>query len=353
MRREPQTSNLRGPVGQWLRDVAALTGASIALSGCVFIASEVEPVPPQEPEVAVVEPAPTPPPPAAPKAPEPPPPSESTAIVLSQDIPAFSEIADEIRRLLPAEHVVTIHNLAGRQTNAERVVAELAEVDPDRMIAIGLLAATVASRIPETPMVFCQVYNHADYGLISPRAKGVSFLPPFDIQIDAWKKISPDLRSVGVITGPGQEALIEEIRKATADASVQLLVRTADTDQEALFNFKTLTPDIQGLWLLPDNRILSPEIVREIMSYAAKHRRQVVVFGENLLGLGALMSIETDYADVAERALARFDALQANGQLGGPDMLPLTQMHVRPNSEVADYLGLIVPEQLADSGSAR
>ena len=42
-----------------------------------------------------------------------------------------------------------------------------------------------------------------------------------------------------------------------------------------------MTHAIDGLWLLPDNRILSPDVVREMMSYSAKHKKQVVVFGNN------------------------------------------------------------------------
>lgn len=348
MRRDLRVASFAGT--RRLLNVAATLTASALLGGCVFVASSgvSPPNPAPEPVVAAPEaPPPVPAPPPAP-APKPEPEPTRTAIVLTQEIPAFADVADELLRRLDSEHV-TVHDLGGRPAEAGRVLAELKAANPDRVVAIGLLAATVAKELEGTPVVFAQVYNYTDNDLISPHSKGVSFLPPFDRQLETWRALSPTLRHVGVITGPGQEGLVDEIRRAAGDEGLELSVRTAQTDQEALFNFKRLTTEIQGLWLLPDNRILSPTVVREIMSYAAKHRIQVVVFGRNLLGLGALMSIEASHADVAERVLERFEAVSENGDLRGPDMLPLTDMRVRVNQEVARHLDLVVPEQLASS----
>jgi hypothetical protein len=85
------------------------------------------------------------------------------------------------------------------------------------------------------------------------------------------------------------------------------------------------------------------------MAYSAKHLKQLVVFGDGLLGMGALLGVTSDPRDVAERIFSRFENMDGDGRLLGPDMLPLTKMHVSVNHEVANHLGLIVPEQLADS----
>jgi hypothetical protein len=103
---------------------------------------------------------------------------------------------------------------------------------------------------------------------------------------------------------------------------------------------------------LPDNRILSPEVVREILSYSVKHRKQVVVFGTNLLRWGALMSVTSDEGDIAERVLARFADDLHDGQFAGPDMRPLTRLHTTVNEAAANRLGLIVPEQHAVTRSS-
>jgi hypothetical protein len=80
------------------------------------------------------------------------------------------------------------------------------------------------------------------------------------------------------------------------------------------------------------------------MSYSAKHRKQVVVFGNGLLALGALMSVTSDERDVADRVLARFENTTENGQLRGPDLQQLTEIRTNVNHDVAKYLGLAIPE---------
>jgi hypothetical protein len=313
------------------------------VAGCVFTppSPPTAAPPPIEPVIAASEPVPVPPPPAPPVVVRPQPPPR-TAILVSDDIPEYMGIAAEIQR--EQEGHVTVHNLDGESTNAEHALAELSG-NSDRLVAIGLLAATVGRRA-KLPMVFCQVYNYQDYDLLSPTSRGVQLLPPFSLQLEAWMSLSPDLQRLGIVTGPAQDPLVAEIRHVVERAGLRLTVATVQSDQEALLAFKDMTQSIDGFWLLPDNRILSPAVVREIMAYSAKHRKQVVVFGDNFLSLGALMSVTSDERDVAERVLARFDDMSGSGRLLGPDMQQLTRIHTNVNPEVAHYLGLAVPGQM-------
>lgn len=323
--------------------IGLVLGAALGY-GCVYVppTETVEPPAPVEPIVAEPEPAP-PPAPVEPPAPPPPRAAPRTMVLVSDDIPEYMHIAEEIQSR-DTDHVA-VHNLDGQQTNAESALSEIDGANSDRIVAIGLLAATVARRAG-LPMVFCQVYNYQDYDLISPTSKGVQLLPPFALQLEAWRSVSPELQRIGIVTGPAQDTLIADIRKVVEAAGLTLTVATVQSDQEALVEFKDMTHAIDGLWLLPDNRILSPDVVREMMSYSAKHKKQVVVFGNNLLGLGALMSVRSDERDVAERVLARFANVGENGRLLGPDMQQLTKIHTDVNADVAKLLDLVVPEQI-------
>jgi len=315
----------------------------ILFAGCVYLPNEVEvaappPVPAESPPD--IRPAPPKPVHATPREPA------RTAVLLSDDIQVFAAVAEEIKLRLGEDHV-TIHNLDGEPANADRVTAEIADAEADQLVAVGLLAATVGRQTQNKPMVFCKVFNYQDHDLISRSSKGVNLLPPFDIQLQAWTDLAPGLQSVGIIAGPNHDALVAEIRRATDKLQIKLSVRTVHSDKEALITFKRLTPEIQGLWLLPDNRILSPNVVREIMSYSAKHRQQIVVFSSNLLSLGALMSVTSNDRDVADQVLSRLEGAADAGTLAGPDMMPLMTMELEINPEVARHLGLIVSEQVA------
>ncbi len=334
----------------------------VLLGGCAVLQPAVEvPEPPPEP----VEAAPViveAPPPQAPPAPSPPPAPEpaevqepvwepkQVAILLSDDIPVFTSVADKLGRRVGEGHH-TVHNLDGHPANTVRALDEIKSTNPDHLVSIGLLAAQVGQQLEDVPMVFCYVFNYEEHELISETSKGVNLLPPFAMQLEAWRELSPDLARIGVITGPNQGALTAEIQEAVEGMEIELFSRTVNSDQEALYVFKRLTPDIQGLWLLPDNRILSPRVVREIMSYGARHRIQIVVFGSSLLDFGALMAITSREGDVADQVVSRLDEAE-DGELPGPDMMPLTKMDLDINPDVAQHLGLIPAERSARSSQS-
>ena len=91
---------------------------------------------------------------------------------------------------------------------------------------------------------------------------------------------------------------------------------------------------------MPDNRILSASVLKELMSYGAKHGKQIVVFNDRLLNYGALMSFSSNNADVADQVIRMLQDLPSGRKAFRPGMLPLTKMRVRLNSKVAHDLGL-------------
>jgi ABC-type uncharacterized transport system substrate-binding protein len=308
-------------------------------------------VPPVVQAVPEAAPPVEPPLPAPAPAPEPEPVAVQVAILLSDDIPVFASVADKIRRRLgPGDH--TIHDLGGHPANSTRILEEIERTNPDQLVSVGLLAAQVGRQLDTVPMVFCYVFNYQDHDLISPSSKGVNLLPPFEMQLDAWRDLSPGLSRIGVITGPNQEALVGELQQASEAEEIELFARTVHSDQEALYAFKRLTPEIEGLMLLPDNRILSPRVVREIMSYGARHRIQIVVFGSSLLDLGAFMAITSLDSDIADQVVARLGEMTDEGWPAGIDMTPLTKMEREVNPDVAQHLGLIQAERSARSDRA-
>ena len=272
--------------------------------------------------------------------------SARAAVILSENIPEYAQIAAEIVRR-DANHV-TVYSLSDSD-NATRLVTEIERANPDRIIAVGLQAAIFARRIPSKAMVFCQVYNYQDHDLVSTMSKGVQLLPPFDLQLRAWRGLARNLRRIGVVTGPGHAELVAEMRRAATTFNADLTVRTVLSDQEALLAFKELVPNIEGLWLLPDNRVLSPGVLRELMSYSARHGTQVAAFSDKMLKSGALISLTSVPQDVVDRVLARFDDVDRDGRLRGPAMLGLTAVHTTVNDEVATLLGLKLPEDFAQS----
>jgi ABC-type uncharacterized transport system substrate-binding protein len=256
-----------------------------------------------------------------------------TAIVLSDRLPAYENVATELGDLLED---YLIYDLADRSLTPREIFSSIDEIEVDMVIAIGLRAAIVSKSWSQVPVVFCQVFNVAENNLTSAAVKGVAALPPVDLQVEAWKELNPGLENVGAIVGSGHESLIQEARQAAEAAGLTLHHRIARSDRETLYMFNRLTPDIEGFWLFPDNRILSPAVLRQMLDYASRHRVQVAVFNPALLELGATLSVSSVDEDIAATVVSVARRVIEGDTNSIPDLTPLNEVDVQTNRTVLE-----------------
>ena len=160
---------------------------------------------------------------------------------------------------------------------------------------------------------------------------------PFD---EVWEQVrqqlelNPGLQHIGAILGDGHEQLLTEARKAADSAGLTLHHRTARSDRETLYLFNRLAPDIDGFWLFPDNRILSPSVLRQMLSYASRHRVQVAVFNPALLEFGAALSATSVNSDIAETVVSVAHRVIRGDGKSIPTVTPLNEIKVQTNDAV-------------------
>ena len=265
------------------------------------------------------------------------------AIILSDSSPAFVGVQRAIGEKFTQR--VEAHTL-GEESTYSLVRKKIQSSDLPVIVAIGLPAARLAQDLSGKKVIFCQVFNYEDTELVTSWMKGVSATAPVREQFRVWKALYPKLTRVGVITGKNLQALMAEAQAAAKENQIRLEHVEVRSDKESLYAYKQLAPKMQGLWLVPDNRVLSRDVIRDIMAHSVKEGKQVAVFGRELLGLGGLISAETSYADVAEQVLARVrQAQEASGVPGAP-VIPLTRTVIKINAVMAKRLNLKIPETM-------
>ena len=271
-------------------------------------------------------------------------PSHAIAVLSSDQSSAFTRVAREIKKRYP--HRVEMFNLDGQTALSADTRKRIESTQLPVVVAIGLHATRAAQGLTGKKVIFCQVFNYEQENLVSPSMKGVAATPAVQELFRVWKTLSPRLQKVGVITGGGLDGLIDEARAAAAEYRIDLVHVEARSDRETLYAFKQLAPKIQGLWLVPDNRILSLEVIRDMMTYGMKQGKQMAVFNHELLGLGGLVSAESSYADIAEQVLARVAQAQQYAGIPGDPVVPLSKANIRINKVMARRLNLSVPRSL-------
>lgn len=266
-------------------------------------------------------------------------------IFTSEDIPAYSEVAKSLAKQLGRRGSVLY--LTGNPLEDLRLAGKFQNEERTQFVSIGLPAAVAAKTLINKQMIFCQVYNYQDYDLLTPRHKGVSMLPSFTKTFNAWRALSPAAKQIGVISGPGFEDVIQSARGAAKAYGFTLLHEVVNSDKEYQYTYKNMSKKVQGYWLLPDNRVLSENMLRDIMTYSVRNSKQVAVFSEELLKLGGLFSTGSDYQDIANQVFQRLEQAQAQNKdtIPGPDIVYPDKMNLRINSVMASRLGISIPSQ--------
>jgi ABC-type uncharacterized transport system substrate-binding protein len=250
------------------------------------------------------------------------------AIVLTNGQPAYADVAAELTRHFARYE---IHDLSQDGRPPVSVLRSINDSGSSAVIAIGSRAAQSAVAISDKPVVFSQVFNYAAQGLLVEQSRGVSALAPLDAQLAAWKGIDPALARVGVILGEGHEALIAEARSAAERHGIELSVQVTRSDQETLYFFRRMIRDIDGFWLLPDNRVLSPRALQEMLGEARRQQVPVNVPSESMLQLGAMVSMSAVAADIARTIADIVRQIQAGDLAGIPPITQLSEIRVVTN----------------------
>lgn len=325
--------------------LAVLVGAWI-ISGCSFLATD--PVAPEPeivlppPEPVVVRPAPAPqptPPKVTPK------PFPEVAIVLTSRQPAYEDVARELGNRLEN---FTIYDISDRSQPPVAAFRLINDSNSGAVVAIGLRAAKSSLSMAQVPVVFSQVFNYQEHNLVTENSRGVSALAPLDAHLAAWKKVDPTLARVGLIIGDGHEELVSEAEIAAAKYGVELLIQVTRSDQETLYHFKRMIREIDGFWLFPDNRVLSPRVLKDMLTQANRRQVPVAVSHEAMLSMGAAISVSSVASDIAATIIDVLRKINA-GNIGNiPPLSDLSEVRVVTNDALLKQH--VSAEAATDSG---
>ncbi|MEO1201514.1 MAG: hypothetical protein AAFX10_02325 [Pseudomonadota bacterium] len=184
-----------------------------------------------------------------------------------------------------------------------KIFENVNELGAEVVVTVGMRAARAAATYADMPSVFCQVFNETAAELAGDDIRGVSSIPPLDQQLAIWRELDPQLGSVGAILGDGSDRLLAEARSAARRGGLGFHGRRSHSDRETLYHFERMLDAVDGFWLFPDNRILSPPVLEAIFSYAQQAGVQVAVFNPSLIAMGADLGFTANDADVAATAL--------------------------------------------------
>jgi hypothetical protein len=282
---------------------------------------------------------PTLPAPSVPKIPVPSPPPLRDVAVLYHSASGYADIAAQLKELLPAAtYRVTMVDV--QSGDSQRTLDTLRRNPKLFTVAIGLPAARFARDELKGPILFAGVFNYQELLVSGRPIRGVAVMPRFDLLAQDWTKLDPKLRRVGLIVSQSHTDLISQAELAAKSATLSIKTEISGSDRETLYLFKRMAPQIDGIWLVPDDQILSPAVLRNLLEYAASHGVRVCVFSDALLDWGAFMSASPTTPDTARTLRRLLEKMMAGGANVVPPMTTTSEVVVHLNTQVAGRLGL-------------
>lgn len=250
-------------------------------------------------------------------------------------------------------HNVRSFILTDDEYENRRMLSQARSMEADLILLIGSFAAIKFAPIPtDIPIVYCMILKPETFDLAGFNVTGVSLNIPHSIKLNYLKRLSPNIRRVGLLYNPNNISEIEdEMTKASADANLELftapVISSADIS-EALKAFKE-NDKIEALYIPPDNTLLEKSVFEYITLYSIQNRIALIAPTAKFVKMGGLMA-----ADVNLQGIGRQVGIVANRIIAGedPSSIPLEdpkEFILAINTRVASLIGLKIPSYLLDN----
>lgn len=265
-------------------------------------------------------------------------------IVIGEQGGTHAEVAETMRsRLAPAQKV----SIRG---TADWPPVEAAEAS--FLVAVGSKAATrLAAEGGNTPLLVTMMPREAFARLVADNRRQGSGRPlsalyldqPLERQFDLIRLALPEARRVGVLLGPESKNRYGALATAAMNRGLTLKARQLLQDGDLAPALQALLPETDLLLALPDPALFNAGTIQMILLSAYRQRQPLIGFSPAYTRAGALVSLYSTPAQIAEEAAEMLLAALSRGQLPAPRHP--RRFVVSTNPHVARSLGIALENE--------
>ena len=264
------------------------------------------------------------------------------ALILSTNDPTTAAIAQNFQESFGQG--IAVYQLAGNQSEQQRVGEKLAAAPPNLVVVIGNAAAQLAKRyLPGVPTVYCAARRPELYGLSGPNVFGVFSEPDPKQQLESLQNAFPAAKSIGLIYSPKySQGHVDQVKKLLGPGR-ELKAMPVDSIKDVPGALRTVLEQVQVLWLIGDPMVITSDSFPYIVLSALQ--KGVPLFGsdEAMAHGGAAVSLIPDPADVGKQAARLAQGLLASKPPASS--LAYAQGQVAVNKKILTLLNLSLPPE--------
>ena len=272
------------------------------------------------------------------------------AVIISADVEAYKDALRGFKRVL-RHQIVAEYDMEGNLETGKQMLADIqSKIKPDLILAIGPWASQLTAAQGTTiPVVYAMVLNPSS--LLPAGVKnvtGASMNVPVENTIRLFKQLGPQIRRVGVLFNRAKTGyLVKRAIQVGREQGLEIVDREIRSPKEAIQALDAFQDEIHALWILPDEFVLTPEVVQYMVLFSYRKKIPLIGLSERQAQMGALLSLSFGSSEDIGRQAGEL----ANSILEGqpPDRLPFTmarQVKLTVNLKAAEKLGIEIPKSL-------
>lgn len=249
-----------------------------------------------------------------------------------------------------------IKNANGQMPLTASIASELAIQNPDVIVAVTTPMAQAVVKNAKTPIVFAAVTDPVGAGIVKamdqaePNVTGTSDAWPYEDQLKLIRKITPNVKRLGVLYNPGEAASqygIKEIRRLAPGNGFEVIEAAVNSTNEVYPVAQSMAGKVDALFLSSDNTVIGG--VAAAVKVATERKIPLYVGDSGTVEKGGLAAVSVGYADLGVQT----GKLVAKVLKGETNLLTIVGRgsEVSVNTKAAEMMGITIPEEVLRSAT--
>jgi putative ABC transport system substrate-binding protein len=281
--------------------------------------------------------------------------SPKVVIVLSQESSPYVDMVQGFRTSLAGAGVqaqIEIHNLKGNSEHAPNVLRPFKNEPPTMFLTAGSLATQAVLAEHEEVPVIASLTAHLEKFRKKGNLTGVGLEFSLESQFDVMRRILPELATVGVLYSPKEnQETIDTASIFAKKMGVKLVAKPVDTPRELPDALESLANNIDLLWGITDQVVVSPQTAEPILLFSFRNKIPFAGLSTPWVKAGSFYALERDYGDIGNQCAEIVVKILNKTAPGTIQVVPPRKVLFSINLKTARTMHLKLSEQIISGAS--
>ena len=283
------------------------------------------------------------------------------AITQIVEHPALDACRKGVKDVLAENGFVEGKNLKWSYQSAQGNVATAAQIakkfvgdEPDVIVAIATPSAqSVVASTKTIPVVFSAVTDPVAAKLVSnwenpgKNVTGTSDMAPIDKHLAMIKRISPNVKSLGVLFNPGEVnsvSSLDAVKKAAPALGIKVYEGAAPKSSEVLAAARSLIGKVDAFYVPTDNTVVSA--FEAVVKVGIDAQIPVYASDTDSVPRGAIAALGFNYYEVGRQTGDMVVSILNGKDVGSIPVSGVKKMDLWLNVKSAAKMGVTVPDDV-------